>query len=150
MRWEAYRDGAEDYDYLALLAQAQGTALQKLNVRDAALSGEALLGVLLRPVAGEDFQGTLDPARLAQARDVIASLISFSRAAPAVALRFEPMAQNQIKISGVALPGTIIMAGKTRVVVGRDKKFALTAAAGESVRFIHNQITKMLTVPRLP
>jgi hypothetical protein len=149
MRWEAYRDGAEDYDYLALLAQAQDAALQKLAVRDAALSGDALAGVLLKPVAGEGFQGTLDPARLAQTRAAIASLISFSRAAPAVAVRFEPAAQNKIKVSGVALPGTTITSGKTRVAVGRDKKFSLTATGGESVRFTNGQSSKTLVVPRL-
>ena len=64
-------------------------------------------------------------------------------------MRFESAAQNKIKVSGVATPGTIIMTGKTLGVVGRDKKFSLTAASGENVRFTHVQITKTLVVPSL-
>jgi hypothetical protein len=149
IRWEAYRDGVEDYDYLTLLAQAQDAALQKLKINDAALSGTSLVKVLLGQVTSEDFGSTLDPSHLRQTRDLAAQLISFSCREPAVALNFKYAATGAVQISGAAAAGTVITNGKNRVTVGENRRFTLNAAPATELEFTQGKQTKGLPVPGL-
>lgn len=87
VRWEAYRDGMDDYDYLTLLAGAQDRALQKLKVKRPDLAGKVVVKSLTQNMFTGTFAAEVDVKKLVERRQKIAGYIERLQREPGFALK---------------------------------------------------------------
>ncbi|MDD5484117.1 MAG: DUF4091 domain-containing protein [Kiritimatiellae bacterium] len=135
LRWEAHRDGIEDYEYLWAL----GEKMKKLKTRfgaaaedfDPAQRGKELCNRLITGMGRVDY----DPVRFRQARAAIAREILEADAEPAALVwTFPPdgaeitRGSAVIQVYGAAEPGAKIKINNTKgVYAGDDGRFCSTA-----------------------
>lgn len=124
LRYEAMREGIEDYEYLCLLEEAAAQVAKRLNLTDFAPKEWAKNYTRLVAPGFADY--TRDPERLYRVRDAVA------RAIEALQHKTLPMlawcssrAGEQMVIQGVTLPGARVSAGNVHTEADRDGKFEM-------------------------
>lgn len=130
LRYEAMREGIEDYEYLCMLEDAASTAAVKLGLpRTDGHAFAMRLATALVPT----FEGfSRDQARLADLRDAVARSIVVLRG-PAPALATATRDGGFVRIGGRAEPGARLSCGAARATAGKDGSFVLRPASADSI-----------------
>lgn len=122
LRYEAMREGIEDYEYLCLLEEEAAQVAKRLNLTDFAY--KAWAKGYTRLVASGFASYTRDPERLYRVRDAVA------RAVEALQHKTLPLlawcssrAGEQVVIQGATLPGVQVSVGDVRTRANRSGRF---------------------------
>lgn len=129
IRWEALRDGVEDYDALTLLEQTHARARQTLVLQDARFAAAAWLERLIDLVVPTPAENTLDPRRLLLAREWVDTLIELFGGAPACVVRLEGEGEA-LRLEGATVPGAQVRTGNSDVPVDAAGRFSLRPREG--------------------
>lgn len=124
LRYEAMREGIEDYEYLCLLEEAVAPVAKRLKLTD--LDAKDWVKGYTRLVAPDFTQYTRDPERLYRVRDAVASAIESlrRRTLPLVAWCAERTGE-QVVIRGATLPEAQVSAAGKRTQADREGRFEL-------------------------
>ncbi|MDD2707630.1 MAG: DUF4091 domain-containing protein [Verrucomicrobiae bacterium] len=132
LRWEAQRDGIEDYEYLWVLGEKMKKLKQRLGKAaeeyDPTQRGKELCNLLITSL----HQVNADPSQLRRARAAIAREIMEVDAEPAALVWTTPLAGAEmtwgpakIQVNGAVEPGTKVKIDNTKgVYMGDDGRFA--------------------------
>lgn len=133
VRWEALRDGVEDFEVLWLLEQEQKAVTQKLGLpvenTDPTDAGKRIAREIIRTLT--DY--TKSPAELRSAREQVFAAILGTGRSPLVAAWVEPrprgyLAPGPVTVTGAAENGTTITVNGERLALGPDGKFQGTVS----------------------
>ncbi len=133
IRWDAVRDGIEDYEYLWLLTHRTGRFLRE---RDSTLIGASeRADELARGVVWDFLNYARTNDQIRAARSAIAEEIEALEWRPAVVLAtdpptYEPLVEGPIAVNvrGVVEPGTKVTVGDVEPVVNAKGEFELQVA----------------------
>ncbi|MEJ5253660.1 MAG: glycoside hydrolase domain-containing protein [Armatimonadota bacterium] len=148
LRYEAMREGIEDYEYLCLLEDSARQVAKRLNLTD--FDAKAWAKGYTRLVAPGYTDYTRDPARLYTVRDAVARAIESLRqsALPVLAWQKERVGE-QVTVEGVTLPGAKVSAGSTSVTADGKGRFTLRVS-GVKGNLITVEAQRLRTRNRLP
>ena len=157
LRWEAMRDGIEDYLYLWLLAERTRETLKALGVGEGKFPPGARADKLGR-LAVPDFFGYVRSAqKLLALREFVAHEIESLARRPLAVADLEALPGGGLRVYGFAEPGTRVMCEGKAIEVGREKRFELRLPARPErkavvVKFVKGTHTKavrlLLRLPR--
>jgi hypothetical protein len=126
IRWELYREGVEDYDALALLAQRHAAACERLGVPNGSFDVEPLLARLTGRVARSIADATRNPRDVIAARELTDRLIEMASASPPCVARFKEDRKG-VFLEGLTRPHAQVSFGgmKARANAAGRVRFAL-------------------------
>lgn len=126
IRWELYREGVEDYDALALLAEKYTAARESLGVPDGSFDVETLLARITGRVARSIADATRDPRDVIAARELVDRLIEMASASSPCVVRFKEDRKG-VFLEGLTLPRAQVSFGgvKARANAAGRVRFAL-------------------------
>lgn len=125
LRYEAMREGIEDYEYLCLLEDKAAQVAKRLQLTD--FDPKAWAKGYTRLVTPGFGDYTRDPERLYRVRDAVARAIEAlqNKTLPMIAW-CSSRRDNQVVIQGVTLPGAQVSVGDVRSKADRAGRFEVT------------------------
>ena len=132
LRYEAMREGIEDYEYLCLLEDAAALVAKRLPQTD--FDAKAWAKGYTRLAAPDSTNYTRDAEKLYKVRDAVAQAIEAlqHRSLPVLAWCASKTEGKSI-VRGVTLPDTEVTAGGKRVKAGRDGSFEVQVNTQEEL-----------------
>jgi len=148
LRYEAMREGIEDYEYLCLLEGRAQQAAKRLKLTD--FDAKAWAKSYTRLVAPGYTTYTRNPERLYTVRDAVARAIESlqHRTLPLLAWQ-KGREGEQVTIEGVTLPGAKVYCGNATATANSDGRFVLKVARAEGGMVIL-EVRHLRTRNRLP
>jgi hypothetical protein len=133
LRYEAMREGIEDYEYLCLLEDAAAPVAKRLRLTD--FDAKAWAKGYTRLVAPDSTNYTRDAEKLYQVRDAVARAIeALQQPQPAGAgVVRSRMTEGKTIVRGATLPDAEVTAGGKRVKAGRDGSFEVQVNTREDL-----------------
>lgn len=142
LRYEAMREGIEDYEYLCLLEDAAKQVARRLKITD--LDPKAWSRGYTRLVTPDFANYTRDPERLYRVRDAVARAIEAlqNQTLPLIAW-CSSRTGEQVVIQGATLPGAQISADTVRAKADRDGKFEIKVNSRDCLILVEAQLGRM-------
>jgi hypothetical protein len=127
LRYEAMREGIEDYEYLCMLQDAAARAAKRLKRSDFDARSWTLGYAHLVMQTFQDY--SRDPARMLEARDAIARAVVALRSESVPVLAAAKRANGGVEVTGTTVPGAQVSWGSAKAAAGRDGRFMLRGAS---------------------
>jgi hypothetical protein len=128
LRYEAMREGIEDYEYLCLLEEAVASAARR--IRASGFDARTFVRKYAETLAPTFQDYSRDPRRLYAVRDAVArSIEALSGAVPMAALAVQTGADAEV--IGFAPPGCTVSVGEVSSAPGPDGRFSLVATGAK-------------------
>jgi hypothetical protein len=122
LRYEAMREGIEDYEYLCLLEEAAASAAKRLRLTD--FNPKAWVKEYTRLVAPHYTEYTRDAGTLYRVRDAVARAIEALQHQKLPLLAWcVPKSDGKRVVRGAALPESEVIVEGRRTKAGRDGRF---------------------------
>jgi len=144
LRWDCYRDGVDDYDYLTLLEQATDRVAGKLGMAQR-FSGRSAVRVFAGGVAPGIDEFAEDPEGLMRLRDQVARLIEWYEREPTAVVAY-----RDGMLQGAAERGASVRVNDTAVTVGEDGRFQVRTRLPATVEVSAGGATKTLRLEVWP
>jgi hypothetical protein len=132
IRWEAVRDGLEDYEYLWLLAERTRQVKQQLGAGAAGLSATARSDEIARSIVRDFVDYAREPQAVREARERVAEEIVALEQRPLLLVTTDPPEDVElvpgpivVRVVGAAEPGAKVTVNGATVEVGEDGSFAM-------------------------
>jgi len=126
LRYEAMREGIEDYEYLCILEDAARSASRRIGAEG--FDAREFVEAYARALAPSFQDYSRNPAVLYAARDAVARSIETLKGKLPVAALARKVG-GDVEVHGLVPPGAIVSAGDAQTATGRDGKFSLAVSA---------------------
>jgi len=141
IRWEALRDGVEDFELLWVLEQEQAGLARKLGLPAGKLDHTGAGKRIAREIIRTLTDYTKSPAELRSAREQVFAGILETGKSPLVAAWVAPrpggyLAPGPVTVSGVAEQGTTVTVSGERAKLGPDGKLQATVSVSREQRSV--------------
>jgi len=150
LRYEAMREGIEDYEYLKILERSAEAAARRFRVHGFDARQFVLMYAQALAPSFQDY--SRDPGVLYAVREAIARSIEMLKMRVPVAI-LARRAGTEVELRGFAPPGTLIGIGDLKTAAAEDGSFTLAATAAPgpvTVTIEHDDVEFSIAVPTLP